>query len=261
MKLLLFRMMDRLKLQYLIVLWVIVGILFGIVYWLFPGSLIVAGKATYSIFDAVYFSFVTILTLGYGDISPIGGIRILVIVEGLLGWITFGVIVYKIVSVKEDVILDELHSMSNSEYVSRIRHYLFVSNTNLLRFINNIKTKKKIEKSDIYELSIISTTLEANIADARRFLCRERTPFLKSIDDDDIMLILKSIDLCVTNLINALQVLPEDVKKEIVLHDNIGKIIDYNKRIYSFCNIQVGDKKIDELRELTERLEKYTREK
>ena len=258
MRIRLFRFMDRLNLPLLIVIWILVGILFGIFYNVFPGRLVkIDGTATYSFFDSVYFSFITLLTTGYGDIVPTGFLRIFSVIEGLIGWIIFGIIVYKIVSVKEDVILDELHEMSNAEYISRIRHYLFVSNTNISRFINNIKTKKKIENSDIYELSIISTTLEANIADARRFLCRERLPFIKTISEEDIMLIVKSIDLCLSNLVIALQLLPEKIKKEVILYDNIKKIVDYNNRIYGFCNIHLKDKKINELRIITENLEKY----
>lgn len=249
--------MDKLKLQYLLLFWFIVGIFFAVIYQLFPGYLIETGKITYSFLDSLYFSFVTMLTIWYGDVIPVGSIRIVAILEGLIGWIIFGVIVYKIVSVKEDVILEEMHKMSNEEYISRVRHYLFVSNTNISRFINHLKTKKKIEKSDIYELSLISTTLEANIADARRFLCRERLAFVESITEEDIMLILKNIDLCLSNLISALNLLPHQTKNDAVIYDNIKKIVEYNSRIYGFCNVHVSNKKIDELKNLTESLDKY----
>lgn len=262
MKLILFNIMDKIKLQYLILLWILTGFFFGILYSILPGTLVFGNGAEVSgIFQHFYFSFVTMLTLGYGDIVPFGVLlQTIAIIEGLIGWIMFGVIIYKIVSVKEDIILNEIHKMSNEDYVSRVRHYLFVSNTNISRFMNNIRTKKKMEKSDIYELAVITTTMEANIADARRFLCRERMPFLTSVSEEDVMLILKSIELCVTNLANALRLLPENIKKDVILYENIKKIVDYNTRIYGFCNIHLSDNKIDELRTVTENLEKYLKE-
>lgn len=259
MKKIWYNLMNKFNILYLISFWVILGAVFGLIFYILPSSLAkINGDTISSLVEAIYFSFITMLTIGYGDIVPVTLIaHILTIIEGLIGWVIFGVIVYKIVSVKEDVILEEIHNISNEEYISRVRHYLFVSNTNISRFIHNMKIKKKIEKSDIYELSVISTTLEANIADARRFLCRERIVNISNVEEEDIMVILKSIDLCLGNLITALNLLPSKIKKDAVLYDNIKKIIEYNTRIYSFCNIHTSDRKIDELRNLTDNLDKY----
>jgi len=83
----------------------------------------------------------------------------------------FGIIIYKVVSVKEDMILKEIHNLSNEQYLSRIRNFLFISNTNLVRFIKNVQSGKIAKDSTVYELSIISTTLRSNVEDAGRFFC------------------------------------------------------------------------------------------
>jgi hypothetical protein len=67
------------------------GILFGILYhavehaW--PGSITVAGAIReFPLFDAIYLSFVTLATLGYGDLLPVSEVaRGLAIVEAVSG--------------------------------------------------------------------------------------------------------------------------------------------------------------------------------
>lgn len=195
------------------------------------------------------------LTIGYGDIVAAGIGKVLIVIEGLLGWIFFGIIVYRIVSVKEDSILEEIHNMTNQEQISRLRNYLFISSTNLTRFLEKHKNKKEVKNEDIFELNLITTTLEANIADSTRFLCRERVPSTDVLREEDLLLITKGIEVCLINLLKALNKIPKS--EDMELYTNIEKIIEYNKRIYNFSNIITSSKKVDELRILNEKLEKY----
>jgi hypothetical protein len=68
-----------------------IGILWGMAYsfvdTLVPGSLhLSAGAGRHLAWaDYIFFSFITLTTIGYGDIVPIGGIRGLVMLEGIIG--------------------------------------------------------------------------------------------------------------------------------------------------------------------------------
>jgi hypothetical protein len=71
--------------------YVLVGLAFGIVYWtyeqIWPGSFRAsAGELDLSVWRTVYFSFVTLASLGYGDIVPVSdaarGMAILEVVSG-----------------------------------------------------------------------------------------------------------------------------------------------------------------------------------
>ena len=82
--------------------YVLAGILLGLVYWalqqLSPSSFAVAGQ--FSRTSAIYFSFVTLATLGYGDITPRGEIaRGLAIAEGVGGQLFLAVLIARLVSV------------------------------------------------------------------------------------------------------------------------------------------------------------------
>ncbi len=52
-----------------------------------PGWGELSGNFSGSFLDAVYFSFTTFTTLGYGDIQPIGDLRYLTGIEGLTGFV------------------------------------------------------------------------------------------------------------------------------------------------------------------------------
>jgi Ion channel len=81
--------------------YMLAGTFFGLFYWILeqigPGTFTVAGD--FSRMSAIYFSFVTIATLGYGDIVPRTDVaRGLAIVEGVGGQLFLAVMVARLVS-------------------------------------------------------------------------------------------------------------------------------------------------------------------
>ena len=75
-------------------------------YWvleqIWPGSLVWAGGNTqegFPVAAAIYFSFVTLATLGYGDVVPHGEVaRGLAIIEAIAGQLYLAVMVARLVS-------------------------------------------------------------------------------------------------------------------------------------------------------------------
>jgi len=81
--------------------YLLAGIYFGLLYWVLeqlnPDTFTVTGP--FSQTSAIYFSFVTLATLGYGDIAPRGDMaRGLAIVEGVGGQLFLAVLVARLVS-------------------------------------------------------------------------------------------------------------------------------------------------------------------
>jgi voltage-gated potassium channel len=77
------------------------GVFFGSFYWVLeeirPGSFTASGDFSPS--SAIYFSFVTLATLGYGDIVPRSDVaRGLAIVEGVGGQLFLAVLIARLVS-------------------------------------------------------------------------------------------------------------------------------------------------------------------
>lgn len=81
--------------------YLLAGICFGLLYWVLEqishGTFAVSGQ--FSQTSAIYFSFVTLATLGYGDIAPRADVaRGLAIVEGVGGQLFLAVLVARLVS-------------------------------------------------------------------------------------------------------------------------------------------------------------------
>ena len=76
--------------------------------WRDAGSIRFAGDSTEAhLSDLLYFSYVSLLTIGYGDITPVSAAaRTLVVLEGLLGMafttVLLAVLVFKAVGARED---------------------------------------------------------------------------------------------------------------------------------------------------------------
>jgi predicted outer membrane lipoprotein len=76
------------------------GCIFGAVEALTPGSL--AGARPLDLLGAVYFSFVTLSTLGYGDIAPVApAARALAVLEAVFGQLYLAVLVARLVTLYE----------------------------------------------------------------------------------------------------------------------------------------------------------------
>lgn len=81
--------------------YLLVGVFFGLFYWVIeqiaPGTFIT--NSSFSRMSAIYFSFVTLATLGYGDIVPRTDItRGLAILEGVGGQLFLAVLVARLIS-------------------------------------------------------------------------------------------------------------------------------------------------------------------
>jgi hypothetical protein len=84
--------------------YLLAGIFFGVLYHaverVWPGSFTAAGAiGEFPLFDGMYFSFVTLATLGYGDLLPVSGVaRGLAMIEAVSGQLFLAVMIARLVS-------------------------------------------------------------------------------------------------------------------------------------------------------------------
>lgn len=116
-------------LQRLIGLWLGMIVVFGVVYGLAGigmGWGLQAGGATVKpdlqgLGTALYFSFVTALSIGYGDVVPLGALRILAVIEGVAGLLLFGCVISKLVSRRQEELTAEIHRTTFEDRLDRVR--------------------------------------------------------------------------------------------------------------------------------------------
>ena len=123
--------LERLQTRHLFLLWLAMVLLLGVAYWIAAaaGSGLSAGGVpvaldAHGLGTAIYFSFVTATSLGYGDVVPLGFVRVLAVVEAVAGLLTFGAVVSKFVSRRQDEIVREIHRVTFEERLDRVQSNL-----------------------------------------------------------------------------------------------------------------------------------------
>jgi hypothetical protein len=110
------------------------------VYWLLGllgASLLENGNAVPVTLDglltSIYFSFITATSVGYGDVAPVGLARGLAVVESAAGLVIFGCLISKLVSRRQEQLVEEIHDVAFEDRLGRVR-------TNLHLVLSELQT-------------------------------------------------------------------------------------------------------------------------
>jgi hypothetical protein len=166
-------LVDRLSTFQLFLLWIGAVVLCGIGYWL--GALIgehglveegsTVGADLRGLASALYFSFATATSLGYGDVVPVGIARVIAVAEAVLALLIFGAVVAKFVSHRQDELVREIHRVTFDERLDRVQSNLHVVISELLSITS-------LCEASAMSLQRIATRLDSAI---RLFVAELRT--------------------------------------------------------------------------------------
>lgn len=120
---------DRQSVARLFTVWIGMTLLFGLFYWLaglfHHSGLLEGGRwedgSAHGFWSAIYFSFVTVTSVGYGDVLPRGMARVAAVGEAVTGLLIFGAVVAKFVSRRQDEVVREIHRVTFDERIDRIQ--------------------------------------------------------------------------------------------------------------------------------------------
>jgi len=141
-------LVDRLSTLQLFLVWIGTILLCGIGYWL--AALLgehglreanqPVGTGIRGLASALYFSFVTGTSVGYGDVLPVGIGRPIAIVEAVAALLIFGAVVAKFVSHRQDQLVGEIHRITFDERLDRVQSNLHVVISELLELTSLCET-------------------------------------------------------------------------------------------------------------------------
>jgi hypothetical protein len=250
--------LEKTSFMQIFAIWLCIVILFGTAYFLLSSStgnsLISRGDPlvsnTEGFFDSIYFSFITATTLGYGDISPSGISKLFATLEAIIGLIMFGIIVSKVVSVKQDVVLEEIYDISFKENLNRLRSALYLFREDLNKIIFKIENKY-ITAREINDLWVVMTTLDTTLIDTYKVLCPERKAkheYYKTVDGMRLELIFNSIRLSLSRLLDLLLLLNRNGYswKNSSMVGSIKNNLEYIENITQYYSKKSLDKKNEE---------------
>ena len=120
---------ERQSTARLFAVWLAMILVCSVVYWaacfssehgLLAGGRPVGGSLR-GLGTAIYFSFVTATSVGYGDVVPLGLARIVAVAEAVAGLLIFGAVIAKFVSRRQDELVREIHRVTFEERLSRVQ--------------------------------------------------------------------------------------------------------------------------------------------
>lgn len=234
----LIRFIDRLSFSRIFIIWACVIVSFGFIYYFFVSN---ANFLFYQIkqenvitaADSVYFSFITATTTGFGDIVPFGVFRAIAIVEVICGLLLLAVVTSKLVSIKQDVILNELYELSLNERVNRMRSSLLLFRQNLSRIIAKIE-EGAIQKREVTDIYVYLSSFEDMINEVNSMIQLKDDGFTKRIDPTNMELVLISIINSFEKLNELLNIMNQhkiEWKRDITL-SLIKRCISIDDEIY-----------------------------
>jgi ion channel len=120
---------GELSIRSLLAIWLAMATGCGLFYWavsaLMRDGLMAAGEHigadAHGLLTALYFSFVTATSVGYGDVVPLGPIRLIAIGEAMAGLLLFGVLISKFVSRRQELLIEQIHQTTFEERLGRLR--------------------------------------------------------------------------------------------------------------------------------------------
>ena len=229
---------DKVTFPYILILWVCIIIIFGIFYFYFSSEssyLYYTAKeeSVQTLHDAIYFSFITATTTGFGDIIPHGKFKSFAIIEVVFGLLLLALVTSKLVSIKQNAIIDELYDLSLTEKTNRLRSSFLIFRQNLNRVISKIEDET-ISKREIAELYIYFSSFEDTLEQTLSLIDKQNNALTKGLDPVTTELILTSTTGAFEKITELLEIMNQkrlNWRRDLTI-DLIKKCIQLNEQIF-----------------------------
>ncbi len=223
------------SLEQLICFWLGMIVVFGLLYWgagVGMGWGLQAGNHAVEpdldgFVTALYFSFVTALSIGYGDVIPVGPLRILAVMEGATGLLTFGLVVSKLVSRRQEELVEEIHRTTFEDRLDRVRTNLHLVYSDL-EAIDQIQQQSALPDQVVRRFESSVRVFSGELKTIHDLLFR--TPLLP--EEEALESLLGSLALCLQTLSDLLSSHP---KRSATLDSGLRNISILAREICGEC--------------------------
>ena len=254
----LIKLLDKLSFSQTFFLWLGVILIFATIYFLLAhvtgNSLtyrneVIEPNAT-GLLNSLYFSFITATTLGYGDIAPTGALsKFFASLEVVVGLILWGLVISKLIGVKQERILEEVYDISYEEIIDRLRSGLYLFRSDVNRVLEKLETGS-IRPREVKDLWMIFSGLDTTLTNIKNMIMpvKGEKYSYKRLDVFRLELLLNSIQLSLNKMLELIKNLKShelDWRNDLLITSirlDVGivrEIIDYESK-------KDHDKKVNE---------------
>ncbi|MBN2043084.1 MAG: two pore domain potassium channel family protein [Candidatus Aenigmarchaeota archaeon] len=207
------RFMDFMSFKKISITWLSFIIFFGFVYFTIdavsPGNGLAVNEESEQgnpLMNSIYFSFITATSTGFGDITPLGASKTLSVVEIVCSMIIFGIVISKLVSFKQEMILNEIYNISFDEKINRLRSALFLSRSDMGKIAEELHEGRRSRGSIEHFWNTVNNFNET-LAEIGITMCPakdSKKDFLKKADNFQLELVFNSISLSLAKMTEML---------------------------------------------------------
>ena len=255
---LLYKLYDKFDFMRIFILWMIIIMIFAVLYILISHnhpSLIYSSnpEQPISYVDFIYFSFITATSTGFGDIVPVGFSKILSLIEVVLGLTIFAMVTSKLVSIKQEAILNEIYDISINERINRIRSSLYAFRIDVSKLIMKAE-EGMIKKREINDVWTRFSSVENVVTEIRgMFSKKDGDIFSRNLDEVNTKILMNSINLSLKRIIRLFEVFEtsnHEWKSDLIL-SLTQRIIEETEKLYEVVLDKkhfIGNKEIEDIR-------------
>jgi hypothetical protein len=160
----------------------------GLGYWLlglWRASLMEGGTAVEPTLEglgtAVYFSIVTATSVGFGDVSPVGPARILAAAESVAGLLLVGCVISKLVSRRQEQLVEEIHGLAFENQLGRVRTNLHLVLSDLQDFSGECAHATPIPEGALPRLESTAVVFAGELRAVHDLLYRPQQPVEEAV--------------------------------------------------------------------------------
>jgi Ion channel len=249
-------------LERLVGFWLGMIVVFGVIYWLAGigmGWGLQAGNTEVKpdlsgLATAIYFSFVTALSIGYGDVIPLGALRILAVIEGIAGLLIFGCVISKLVSRRQEELTEEIHRTTFEDRLDRVR-------TNLHLVFSDLGAVQQLQAEQAALPEQVLRRLESTVRVFRGELQTIHDLLYRSHvepDEETLESLLANLVICLQSLAEINNSRPTGNGQSATLHTGLRSICNLANEICGECVPRVYapslKESMDQIQELARRI-------
>lgn len=192
------------------------------------GTRLIEGGAG-GLLTALYFSFVTATSVGFGDVVPLGAVRAVAIVEAVLGLLVFGAVVSKLVSRRQEQVVSEILRIAFEDRLERVQMDLHFVLLELQSIAQQCKSAATDRQQLLGRLESASGICLAELRTIHDLLYRPQS----QPEEATLEGILASLTTVLRELRDLLRCIP--FERSAYLVKNLRGVSEYAEEICSDC--------------------------
>jgi hypothetical protein len=180
--------------------------------------------------SALYFSFVTATSIGYGDIVPVGAGRVIAVAEAITALLIFGAVVAKFVSHRQEELVQEIHRITFEERLDRVQTNLHMIISELLSINAMCEAKAPLNRTST-RLESAVILFVGELRTTRDLLYQPRL----MVEEGVMAAILATLASALGVLADLLACLPPEFSRSQPLTITLGRLTGLAEEICGEC--------------------------